>query len=102
MESESKLRITVRVVVSDGRGGPPQTLNREGILDLAELPSSIEEMPQRVTGRILFQDGDIYSLDLNPVKRVIFNQTQVQYDLELTDQMGRFTATRTTAASRSL
>jgi hypothetical protein len=59
---------------------------RRAKLDLDSLPSSAAEMPESISGTIMWVDGDMFLIDQSKKKRAIFNQTQVVYDFELSDR----------------
>ena len=66
---------------------------RRAKLDLDSLASSAAEMPDSISGTIIWVDGDMFLIDQSKKKSAIFNPTQVVYDLELSDR-GSFKAQR--------
>jgi len=64
------------------------------MLDLETLPQSASKMPDTINGTVMFQYGDLFIVEQSKVRRAIFNETQVEYDLEPSADNTRFTARR--------
>jgi hypothetical protein len=79
-----------------------RTFRRSATIDLDQLPSSAHEMPNVIHGKVIFQNADLFTMERSKIKTAIFNETQVHYKLEISDDDGTFTARRHSRYGRLL